>query len=334
MPTVYIPENEDSIVLHFGGEFTRINAYTLATALVNIADAAKAANKTLNPGYEIEIVVEAFGPGSFKALVRSIYKSAGNLFSNDLVKGFILGVVTNVFCQYALPPNNEVTVNVGPDEVLIQQGDKKIVVPRAVHDATKQVERNSQFRKGIGQAIKAIETDPAIASFGISRSMAEPPPFDIPRVQFAAISEDLSQPDADSRDLEEVTDVRIVRAILYKSKRRWEFVWNDIKIAAPVTDDEFYNKFFSRQITIAPGDSLHVRLKIHQKWNQEAGVFVNKSYEVVEVMIHNPRPSQETLDLNPTVSLPPTGDPLGQLQLSQPPRFRLQIEEDTGSYKG
>jgi hypothetical protein len=71
---------EDAVVIHFGTEATRINAYTLATTLISVADAAKAANAAINPGYEIEVVVEALGPGSFKATVRTIYHEAGNLF--------------------------------------------------------------------------------------------------------------------------------------------------------------------------------------------------------------------------------------------------------------
>lgn len=295
MPTVDIAEYEESIVLHFGGDFTRINAYTLASTLINLADAAKAANKAINPGYEIEIVVEAFVPGSFKALVRSIYKGVGNLFSNTAVQAIVLNIIASVIYQYTLAPSGEVSVNVGPDEVVITQGNTKIVVPRNVHEATKKVEKNPQFQKGIGQAIKAIENDSSISNFGVSKRMSEPPPLTIPRERFSGVCELINDTDADYRDLEEITDVRIVRAILDRSKRRWEFVWNGLTISAPVTDEDFYRKFFAREITIAPGDSLHVRLKIHQKRNPDIGVFVNKSYEVVEVLIHNPRPFQPTL---------------------------------------
>ncbi len=52
---------ENSIVLHFDTEDTRINAYTFASTLVALADAAKAANTSVNPGCEIEVVVEVHG---------------------------------------------------------------------------------------------------------------------------------------------------------------------------------------------------------------------------------------------------------------------------------
>ena len=61
---IRVGEFEESIVIHFGTEGQRINAYTLATTLVNLADAARAANFAINPGYDIEVVVETLGGGS------------------------------------------------------------------------------------------------------------------------------------------------------------------------------------------------------------------------------------------------------------------------------
>lgn len=69
MRVVEIAQFENSVVIHFDTDDTRINPCTLASTLVGLADAAKAANATLNAGCEIEIIVEALGPGSFRALI-------------------------------------------------------------------------------------------------------------------------------------------------------------------------------------------------------------------------------------------------------------------------
>jgi hypothetical protein len=64
MPTINVSqltELGDAFVIHFDTEGERINAYTLASALVGIADAAKAANASLNLGYDVEIVVVIIG---------------------------------------------------------------------------------------------------------------------------------------------------------------------------------------------------------------------------------------------------------------------------------
>lgn len=50
MKIVDISKFEDSVVLYFDTCNTTINAYTLASTLVSIADAAKAANSSINAG--------------------------------------------------------------------------------------------------------------------------------------------------------------------------------------------------------------------------------------------------------------------------------------------
>lgn len=95
MRIVEVAQFEDSVVIHFDTDDTRINAYTLASTLMAFADAAKAANASLNPGSEIEIVVEALGPGSFRAQIRALYSAAKNLFANQLIAGVVIGVIGN-----------------------------------------------------------------------------------------------------------------------------------------------------------------------------------------------------------------------------------------------
>jgi hypothetical protein len=297
MPSVDVREFEQSFVIYFGGEFARINAYTLATTLINLADAAKAANAIINPGFEVEVVVEALASGSFKARVRTIYRGAANLFSGDSLKAIVLSVIAAFVYQHTLAPDTNVVVHVNENEVVIEQGDTRIIVPRQVHEAVQQVERSNQFRRGISETMRALNRDPEISSFGFSRDIEDPrPPVEIPRNRFATLSDVLEEEDGNSRELFELADIRILRAILERSRRRWEFVWNGIKISAPVTDQQFYDDFFARRITIAPGDALSVRLRIRQRRDLEIGIFINESYEVVEVIDHIPRAFQDDLE--------------------------------------
>lgn len=297
MPTVNIGAFEDTFVIHFGGEFRRINAYTLASTLVSLADAAKAANAQINPGYEIEIVVEAFEPGSFRTKVRALYRGAGNLFTQQNLKAIVLGVIAAFVYDHTLAPDKDVVVNVSDTEVVIEQGDTRIIVPREVHDAKRDVEQIPEFRRGIGQAIRSVEDDPDVTDVGIGEEGAEEPPVKIPRERFPLISRPTPGGEETTREVEEITTIRIIRAILERSRRRWEFVWNGMTMSAPVSDDQFYDDFFAHRITIAPGDALTVRLRIRQRLNPDIGVYLNESYEVVEVIKHIPRAEQDNLEL-------------------------------------
>lgn len=95
MQIINIEEYNEEVVLHFGGERKKINAYTLASTLVSIADAVKEANSVINPGYDVEVLVEALGEGSFRAKIKTAFKGAGNIFSQDTLKVIALSVVAN-----------------------------------------------------------------------------------------------------------------------------------------------------------------------------------------------------------------------------------------------
>lgn len=101
MDIVDVREFKEEFVVHFGGEQPRVNAYTLATSLVSLADAIKEANSIINPGYEVEVVVEAIGPGSFRATIKTLAKGLDNLFTKENIKKYCTQYYCHIyFCSY------------------------------------------------------------------------------------------------------------------------------------------------------------------------------------------------------------------------------------------
>ncbi|WP_133164381.1 hypothetical protein [Solimonas fluminis] len=296
MRIIDISQFENSLVIHFDTDDTRINAYTLASTLIAFADAAKAANTTLNAGSEIEIVVEALGPGSFRALVRALYSSSRNLFANQVVVGLVLGVVGNYIYERTLAVDDKVIVEVKTDEVVIQKGDDRVIVPRNVYDATRRVEKNPQFVKAVTRTFEAASADDKVKGIGLVAEMDAPPPaIPIPRSTLIAVAAQPLPQDSDTRAITEQAELQIVKAILKKSSRKWEFVWRGVTISAPVVHERFYVDFFAHEITIAPGDTLNVTLAIKQSKDPDTGIFTNVAYEVVEVHGHVPKIRQMPL---------------------------------------
>lgn len=295
MRVIDIKQFENSVVIHFDTEDNLINAYTLASTLVSLADAAKAANNVLNCGYEIEIVVEALGPGSFRAQIRAIYNSAKNLFANQVVLGVVIGVLGNYIYERTLSVDNKVIVEVKTDEVIIQRGEDRVVVPRNVYDATRKAEKNPLFVKAMSRTFETIAADDKIKGVGLVTSMDSPPPeIIIPKAALQQMATSIPE-DPDARVIYEQVDLQIIKAILDKSKRKWEFMWRGIKISAPVVHELFYVNFFSHEITIAPGDILQAKLAIKQTKDPQTGIYSNIGYEVVEVYDHVPRIKQMSL---------------------------------------
>ena len=120
------------------------------------------------------------------------------------------------------------------------------------------------------------------------------PVIPIPRATLLSLATNVPE-DPDTRVVTEHAELQIVKAILKKSNRRWEFVWRGITISAPVLHEQFYVEFFAHEITIAPGDTLEVTLAIKQSRDPNTGIFTNIGYEVVEVHGHVPRIRQMPL---------------------------------------
>lgn len=286
MTTINLNQDGDTLVLHIRKEGHTINAYSLASTLVSIADAAKAANAEINPGYDIEVVVEALSDGSVKATLKAVYRSLGNLFSKNAVQAIVLGVLTNYIYENTLAPSKDISIIVNTDEVIIQQNDRTIIVPRTIYDATQKVKGVEQVQKKVGQAVDALLQDEEITGLSIdpdSSKDKEREPITREELEAIAIPPD----DTDnSRAIEEVAELQIIRAILEKSRRRWEFSWKGFRIPAPILHEDFYKQFSAHKIVIGPGDTLKARLRIYQSRDPANDVFVNERYEVVEVLEH------------------------------------------------
>lgn len=292
MNVVNIEEYQQEIVLHFGGDRNKINAYTLASTLVSISDAIKEANSIINPGYEVEILVEAFGTGSFRAKIKTSYSGLHNLFSNNRLEAIVIGIISSFIFQHTLAPDTDVKVIVDDSQVIIEQGGKKIIIPKNVYEAQKEVEKSEKFRQSVSKTYEVIEKDRNVTSFGITKNINdEVPDIEVTRDKFYLINSPADMDEA-SREIQEVADLQIKRAILEKSTRQWEFVWRGVKISAPVLDEVFYADFFAHKITIAPGDSFEAILKIYQKREEQTGIFTNIKYEVIKVQKHVPRMKQ------------------------------------------
>jgi hypothetical protein len=299
---VNISRIDEDVVIHFETKRERINAYTLASALVGIADAAKAANAGVNVGYDIEIVVEALGPGSFRAQLRAVYTTARNLFSSQVVQALILNVVAAFFYERYFSLNEQIKVEVTTTEVVIRHGQEKVVVPREVYDAARIAEKNPQFVRAINSTMSSIAADQNVAGVGFIRELKGPAPeVLIPQGALQQMEVDAVTPTADpeARIVTEHCDLQILKAILDRSARKWEFIWRGVKISAPILSDTFYEQFFAHNITIAPGDELKVRLAIHQVREPKLGVYTNESYDVMEVYEHVPRMRQMPLGPEP-----------------------------------
>jgi hypothetical protein len=296
MAELRIAEFENTIVLYFQTSEPRINAYALAATLVALSDSAKAAARTLNSGVEIEIVVEALNSGSFRARVTAVAREAGLFVKNQLATGIVIGVLASYVYDHTFAKKEPVQVIVNTDEVVVVSGKDRVVIPRAVREAEQLVERNPIFVRSVDRMLRSTVLDTRVTGFGLAPSLDSAPPEIILNRELLELRDDL-EPEPKTRVIEEDADLYIVKAILERNNRKWEFKWHGMNISAPIKDPNFYDDFAKHNFMIAPGDEFQARIAIHQKRDDLSGVYSNTKYEVLHVYRHISRPRPGRLAL-------------------------------------
>jgi len=275
-----------------------VRAETLTAAVDNFVESLRQIGFRIDALQDIDYYVEALSPGSFRIRFTSTYNRANALVRDNLLGIFIFGVIINI-CSDWIKGDDAPIVIVAEDSVKIINGSETVVVPIGAYEAFKKLKEVDSIRIPIKRTFKAIRSDPDVHYVAIeySNESGTYGPITLQESAFEMLARD---DEIQSRDVTNRVELTITRAILERSKRRWEFYHEGRRISCPILIREFYDKFESHLYQIAPGDKLLVDLKVHQELDREAGVWMDVSYEIVEVikLIQSPRasaPNQLTL---------------------------------------
>lgn len=290
--------DDDRVVVHFGGPAGAIKAQTFANALIAFTDTARSVNDIVNPGSEIEILLEALGDGSFRAFLRKVESGVPGFFGRG-VENLFWTAVGLVFLAPLLTP--EVKVIVGSGEVIVDTGHDRIIVPRNVQEHAPNLSKSPEVRANVHRTYRAIEMDEAITSFGLSSTTDSAAPIIlIPREDFkraARATVVLPEVTEKVRIAEVEARLVILKAWLNHANRKWLFEWNGVPISAYVRDERFLDQLSAREYLIGAGDALDVILMFKQSFVESLGVYENDStsYVVKEVIGPVPRSKQGKL---------------------------------------
>jgi hypothetical protein len=248
----------------------------------------------LTPVKKSKIIIEATGPGSFRAVIRRLKKKYGGTLS-PIANLIFWGVVTNAIYDATLKKDDAVLITVNTQEVIIKHGHDTVIVPRNVHDATENAKKNPAVRKGIKKTFEAIERDHNVTEFGLTSSIHDPRPLlTIPRADFSVVTQQVVI-EPEELPLERTNTERarlvILKAWLNHAKRKWSFEWNGVPISAPIFDREFLDQLDRREILLGAGDALDVEITFKQAFDPSLGVYVNdqNSFVIAKVIRSVPR---------------------------------------------
>jgi hypothetical protein len=287
----------DEFVLHFGGRPNEVDAFTFSNSLIAIGEALQEINKQLYPDMNVSVTIEGVGPGSFRAKIVTAGRSIGGLFKRrapDLLINILASIIFVKFLQGYIDPAPPMQIIINDDSVVVQRGADRVIVPRNVWDAKERLPKPAEVQKHIARTFEVVREDPSVTEFGIlSHIHDETPIAIIPRIHFDDLAriEPESERDEAHRSSDQRARLVVLRAIFERSARRWQFVWNGIRISASIIDPTFFDKLASREYIFGQGDILDVTLRIHQRKDDVAGAYINEAYEIVEVhgVEHGPR---------------------------------------------
>ena len=286
--------DEEGFVLHFGGRPHEVNTYTFANALVAFSDAYRELHGQVYLGEAIELRLEALAPGSFRGKVKGIRKGLTGLMSGAVQHVVLPILVTFLYTEY-LVPEKEIVVEVSDDHVVSQHGDDRIIVPREAYNQSQKLPSPERVRERIGKTIEAVEEDESVESIGVARTLESPAPMvDIPRKDFSMVVElsAVRESTPTSRVKPEKVVLNILKAVFSDQRRKWDFVWNGVKISAYINDAVFTADIVNRKYTIGTGDAIECILDIDQERDESAGVWLNVGYAVKEVLRYIPATQQ------------------------------------------
>ncbi len=93
---------------------------------MSIAEAIRAINQKVNPGLALEIAIDAVRPGSFRARLKTAKKTLKNLFSVNIPRDIIIGLLATCLWEKVISPEEPPRIIINYDSVISEHGSDRI----------------------------------------------------------------------------------------------------------------------------------------------------------------------------------------------------------------
>lgn len=289
--------DEKKIMIKFEGQTHQVDVNTLTSSLVVFSESLKEINKSLGTGKNLEIKIEALKPGSFE--IHTIVTAINN---NDLltaiatVSGVVGGTAATIGAAYTgivklrswLKKEDkqvESTVVEGDKTVIKAKSGDTFICSNVVYNI---YNTNQIVNDQISDQFRILEEDAAIDGLTIS---SETDQITVPKEDFSGLAEKVDIIDQNKKkERKEKQTLYVVKPVLEKSPtRRWEFIWNGLKISANISDMSFLEKVAEGEHRFGMGDTLIADIDVNQVLNPMYNAWLNESYQVVLVHDHTIR---------------------------------------------
>lgn len=281
---------KQKLMITFDGDSHQIDANTLITVLTHYNSIINIANKEYGNGNRnVHLRVEALQKGSFD-IVMLLDEGLKTLFSKDTAEYLadLAAIIGAVFAAYKFmrgkPVKSESEQNIVKN---IIKGKKNIL------NTIINIYNTPIVREAASKSFEKANEDPNVEGLTISSDNGDSVSF--PKKDFPY----LIYKDFDKENLPQERAIFVdayltITALNFVPGGNWKFLYNGFSISMTVKDDALM-KAIDNGARFGKGDTLHVKLKICQRYDNEMKGFVNTSYRIEEFYKHILAPSQTEL---------------------------------------
>lgn len=290
-------------VVYDGDAFkeNEMNAKSLASALIAIAEIFEEADKTLNHGRtKSEINIRAsFKTGSFQidfTNVQSWLQKAGELLIADNVNAVvngaaIIGIVGS--CIKLITFLGKKTIaKIQPldnKNIQIYRDDEKYI---EVEKRVLELYNNLKIRQNLNEAIAKPLQQEGCSEFAIIFNNKISERVTKEEAEYF-ITPEINSEELSSKEYEHIFSIV---SCVFKKDNKWRLFDGNNEINAVISDNSFLNDIENGDISFSKGDRLFCRVKTTQF---ETASGLKNEYEILEIKKHIKRPEQ--LSLSPKI---------------------------------
>ena len=270
------------IQIKFESESHQIDANTLINALVHYNALLAVVNENYGDGTKrIDIKVNALREGSFvidlslvSGLISALFSSGAAEYLANVVtiSQAVLAAYKKLKGQPASTPETQASIKIGGADITINNSVVTIYnLPATRESISKVIETASQDGAVSGMSVTADGNPDVVIGRDEFESLIYDE-FDVERLPEERIVED------DNATLT-ITDLS------FRSKGAWQFIYRGFRIRMAVRDAALMD-MINGGAQFGKGDSIRVKLRIIQRYNEEYGVYENRTFKIVEFYEH------------------------------------------------
>ena len=233
----------EAISFKFEGQVEEVDINTFTHVMMNYAKVVEAAAKEIDENSPMRINVRAVKPGCLDVVLGVVQNSIGGLFADPVTSlNTVAAVITIAGGLYGfkkhLSKNGKIakvepTNNAQQLEITTDNGSTTIIDNHVYNIYV----NNPEVDRAINASFDTLENDERIESLLISKVSSGEKLFTATRDEFAEIANSPSFEGNNTRHV--VTNERliVIKPVLEKtSRKKWEFLWNNISIKAAILD--------------------------------------------------------------------------------------------------